>query len=156
MDSEQGVVTTKMKLDRESIDLHYFRVISINSKNSQMSATTTLQINVLDINDHSPIFERLEYEATVPEGIHIGSSVITVKASDKDTGKNSLIEYSMQSVNGGGLSDNQVDSQVFKINAKTGLISTRSKLDRETTEIYTIVVVATDQVPLPSPRNSAT
>lgn len=54
------------------------------------SATTTLQINVLDINDHAPVFEASngEYEASVRESVPVGTTVTTVRATDKDIGRN--------------------------------------------------------------------
>lgn len=70
--------------------MHYFRIQAIDLTNRPYSATTTLQINVLDINDHPPIFEASngEYEASVRESVPVGSIVTTVRATDKDIGRN--------------------------------------------------------------------
>lgn len=50
-----------------------------------------LQINVLDCNDHSPVFEMQQYEASVREGASPGTTVLTLKATDQDIGKNAEV-----------------------------------------------------------------
>ena len=104
------------------------------------------QINVEDVNDHVPIFEERSYKDEVKESVSVGSTVITVRATDLDTGKNADILYSIKSQSS--------KPDVFRIDPKTGVISTRLKLDREKESKHTIVVEATDQGP-PGERLSA-
>lgn len=156
IDSKTGVVTTKVKLDRELVDVHYFRVTALDDSFPPRSGTTMLQINVLDANDHSPVFEMNEYDASVREGVSVGTTVITLKATDQDIGKNAEVEYTIRSINGGGTSTEEEDRHAFKIDSKTGVITTRTNLDRETTEVYTLIVGATDQASPPSARRSST
>ena len=104
------------------------------------------QINVEDVNDHVPIFEERSYKDEVKESVSVGSTVITVRATDLDTGKNADILYSIKSQSS--------KPDVFRIDPKTGVISTRLKLDREKESVHTIVVEATDQGP-PGERLSA-
>ncbi|KAL1494818.1 hypothetical protein ABEB36_010350 [Hypothenemus hampei] len=144
IDPKTGVINTKVQLDRELVDVHYFRVTALDDSFPPRSGTTMLQINVQDANDHSPVFEMNEYDASVKESVSVGTTVITLKATDQDIGKNAEVEYYIQSINGGGLSTEEEDNQAFKIDSKTGVITTRSLLDRETTEIYTLIVEATD------------
>ncbi|KAK5644385.1 hypothetical protein RI129_005685 [Pyrocoelia pectoralis] len=151
IDTKSGTITTKVKLDRELVDVHYFRVTATDDSFPPRSGTTMLQINVLDANDHSPSFEMSEYEASIKEGVSVGSTVLTLKATDQDAGKNAEVEYSIQSINGGGMSTDEENNRAFKIDSKSGVISTRTLLDRETTEVYTIVVQATD---LATPQNA--
>jgi cadherin EGF LAG seven-pass G-type receptor 1 len=151
IDSKTGTITTKVKLDRELVDVHYFRVTAMDDSFPPRSGTTMLQINVLDANDHSPVFEMNEYDASIKESVSVGSTVITLKATDQDVGKNADVEYSIQSINGGGTSSEEDDNRAFKIDPKTGVITTRLMLDRETTEVYTLIVSATD---LASPQTA--
>ncbi|XP_017787025.1 PREDICTED: protocadherin-like wing polarity protein stan isoform X1 [Nicrophorus vespilloides] len=155
IDTKSGLVTTSVKLDRELVDVHYFKVLATDDSFPPRSGTTMLQINVLDANDHTPVFEMNDYEASVREGVSVGTTVITLKATDQDYGKNSEVEYSIQSVFGGGTSKPEDDNKVFKIDSKSGVITTRSSLDRETTEVYTLIVDATDQATPQSARRSA-
>lgn len=156
IDSKTGVVTTKVKLDRELVDVHYFRVTATDDSFPPRSGTTMLQINVLDANDHSPVFEMTEYDASIKESVSIGSTVITLKATDQDVGKNADVEYAIESINGGGVSTEEEDNKAFKIDAKTGVITTRTGLDRESTEVYTLLVSATDSANPQSARRSST
>lgn len=43
------------------------------------SASTTVFVNLLDLNDNDPTFLNLPFVAEVPEGLPIGSSVFKVK-----------------------------------------------------------------------------
>lgn len=156
LDAVSGKVQTTARLDRENVDVHYFRVLAVDDSFPPRTGTTTLQINVMDANDHIPVFESPEYEATVHESVPLGSSVVSVKASDQDMGKNAEIEYTIVSTTGGGTSTSAEDSSTFRIDAKTGLVSTRSQLDREKTEVYTVIIQASDLASPPSLRQSAT
>lgn len=155
IDSTTGTITTRVKLDRELVDVHYFKVTAVNSFPPR-SGTTMLQINVLDANDHSPMFEMNEYDANVRESVTVGTTVITLKATDQDVGKNAEVEYTIESINGGGTSTEEEDSKAFKIDGKSGVITTRTSLDREVTEVYTLIVQASDMATPQSARRSST
>ncbi|PSN41253.1 Protocadherin-like wing polarity protein stan [Blattella germanica] len=131
IDSGSGVVTTLTSLDRELVELHYFRVTAVDDSFPPRSGTTTLQINVLDANDHAPVFESGEYEAAIRESVSVGSTVV---------------EYSLVRQDGSGneKSDSELED-AFRIDPKSGIITTRTALDREKVEVYTLVVMATDQ-----------
>lgn len=156
IDPKTGIVVTKVKLDRELVDVHYFRVTAMDDSFPPRSGTTMLQINVLDANDHAPVFEMMEYDASVRESVTVGTTVITLKATDQDIGKNAEVEYAIQSINGGGTSTEDEDKHAFKIDPKTGVITTRTMLDRETTEVYTLIVSATDLASPQTARKSST
>ncbi|KAF9822527.1 hypothetical protein SFRURICE_010278 [Spodoptera frugiperda] len=167
VDSRTGVVTTQARLDRERLDVHYFRVVAQDDTFPPRSGTTTLQINVLDCNDHSPVFEMQQYESSVREGASPGTTVLTLKATDQDIGKNAEVEYSIESVTAETLStedtnesiDNseQIEAQdVFRIDGRSGALLTRSPLDREKVARYTVIVKATDQASPVSDRLSST
>ncbi|XP_013196318.2 protocadherin-like wing polarity protein stan [Amyelois transitella] len=169
VDSRTGVVTTQARLDRERLDVHYFRVVAQDDTFPPRSGTTTLQINVLDCNDHSPVFEMQQYEASVREGASPGTTVLTLKATDQDIGKNAEVEYSIESVTAETLSENtneaiqssgeqtSSDSQdVFRVDGRSGALLTRSSLDREKVARYTVIVKATDLASPVSDRLSST
>ncbi|XP_049292738.1 protocadherin-like wing polarity protein stan isoform X2 [Anopheles funestus] len=175
VDSRTGIVTTSSTLDRELMDVHYFRVIATDDSFPPRSGTTTLQVNVLDCNDHTPTFEAEQFHATVREGVSVGSTVITIRATDQDIGKNADIEYAITSIvaeaqepTGTTMvldgddephqaeNDNGGDAQKFRIDARSGTISTRSALDREVAGMYTIMVTATDMATPQTERKSAT
>ncbi|XP_055850573.1 protocadherin-like wing polarity protein stan isoform X3 [Episyrphus balteatus] len=156
VDSRSGVVTTSASLDRELMDVHYFRVVATDDSFPPRSGTTTLQVNVLDCNDHSPTFEAEQFEASIREGATVGSTVITLRATDQDIGKNAEIEYGIENVSSTGITSQERNANTFRIDGRTGVISTRSSLDREASESYTLIVTATDMAPLQSERKTAT
>lgn len=100
VDSRTGLVATASSLDRELMDVHYFRVVATDDSFPPRSGTTTLQVNVLDCNDHNPSFEAEQFEASIRETATVGSTVITLRATDQDIGKNAEIEYSIENIMG--------------------------------------------------------
>lgn len=77
MDGQTGSITTSARLDRETMDVHYLRVTATETtpgvSGRQRSATTTVQINVEDVNDFPPTFEQSgAYETAVKESASIG------------------------------------------------------------------------------------
>ena len=80
IDDQTGSITTSARLDRESMDVHYLRVTATeavptsNGGQVAKSATTTVQINVEDVNDFPPTFEQSgAYETTIKESASIGA-----------------------------------------------------------------------------------
>ncbi|XP_046828165.1 protocadherin-like wing polarity protein stan isoform X1 [Vespa crabro] len=155
LDPVTGRVSTRARLDRESVDVHYFRVLAVDDSFPPRTGTTTLQVNVLDANDHAPCFEWPEYDASVREGVPVGSTVVTVKATDQDTGRNADVEYSIVSTSGGGMTVHAEDTSTFRIDPRSGVVTTRMPLDREKTEIYTVILCVSDLATPPSTRKTA-
>jgi len=137
IDPHSGEITTTARLDREAMEIHYLRVTAEDSSHPPFSATTTVQINVEDLNDFPPTFEQNIYETTIKESASIGSAVLTVRATDQDSGANAEIHYSV--VNPFGA------NEAFRIDPKSGIITTRLALDRETVESYNLTIQAVDQ-----------
>ena len=108
----------------------------------KLSATTLeVNINVVDINDNSPMFNKTLYQASVNEISLVDTMVVTVTASDKDlTNPNKVFQYSM---------NQPLASQFFKIDPVTGVISVKQKLDYEVRTRYDFAVTVTDQGKVP-------
>ena len=95
---------TRKKLDREITP--NFKLNITNGK-----GYLDLTVNILDINDNPPVFDKSEYKVNVNDSVAIGTNLVTVTANDADEGKNAILDYSIA---------NGLDS-VFKINANTGM-----------------------------------
>uniref|UniRef100_A0A8C6SHA9 Dachsous cadherin-related 1a n=1 Tax=Neogobius melanostomus TaxID=47308 RepID=A0A8C6SHA9_9GOBI len=108
-----------------------------------LSSTVSVEITVLDINDHRPQFESPSYTSDISEDVPIGSLVVDVKAIDLDQGANGQIVYFLS----------QGSKSMFIIDQSTGRIITAAPLDREKVASYTFDVVAIDSSP-DDPRNS--
>lgn len=99
------------------------------------SDTTKLTFVVTGENMFSPKFTALSYQVIVPENVPVGSSILTVKASDEDSGPNGIVRYSISSGNAG---------KEFQINSVSGSISILRPLDYDTIQEYRLNITAQD------------
>lgn len=66
---------------------HYIFVVQAqDTGRPSLSSTVTVYFNVLDLNDNAPLFDPMSYSDELYENITVGSSVITVSATDQDSG----------------------------------------------------------------------
>ncbi|XP_044045793.1 protocadherin-23 [Siniperca chuatsi] len=123
-------------LDYEAESMFRFRVLATAREASlaNITAKATVTVLVLDINDNAPVFSSEVYYFTVSEGSSPQGLVGTVKAMDKDSGKNAQLSYILLS-----------DGKFFRINAKTGEIINWVALDREQHSQHSLKVMVTDQ-----------
>ncbi|KAM8903146.1 protocadherin-16-like [Spinachia spinachia] len=143
MDGQFGVLSTSRSLDRERRAGYTLTVTAHDLGHPPLSSSATVEVTVLDINDHSPQFQSSSYTADVSEDVPIGSLVLEVKAVDLDHGTNSQVLYFLSSGSNG----------MFIVDQNTGRIITAAPLDRERTASYTFGVCAIDSSPA-NPRNS--
>ena len=146
IDPSSGQISTAVKLDRESMDKHYFMVEAMDDGNPQRTAIASLTVIVDDANDHTPTFERDLYTLEVSESTYTGSTVLTVRARDVDAGKYGEIAYSILNPNG--------VNKAFYIDQDSGSIITRQSLDREQTTFYSLQVQASDKATVTDRRSS--
>lgn len=52
----------------------------------QLSTSQVLSVQVIDVNDEAPVFQRVEFEALVIENKGPGTTVLKVTAVDRDQG----------------------------------------------------------------------
>ncbi|CAK6976329.1 protocadherin Fat 4-like [Scomber scombrus] len=130
--SPNGEFTTKVKLDYDEAPHKYSVEISISDATT--TATAVVEVQVTDINDNSPVFASDPTTKSVPEDIEVGSNVTVVPATDKDSGFNKEIRYSLRGGEGR-----------FSIDPVSGMVSVAGELDRETKAEYNLQVVAEDQ-----------
>ncbi|XP_042668130.1 protocadherin Fat 4 [Centrocercus urophasianus] len=101
----------------------------------QLSSTFILTVSVHDVNDNPPVFDQLSYEITILESEPVNSRFFKVQASDKDSGVNGEIAYSIIEGNAGDAFGIFPDGQLY----------IKSELDRELQERYVLLVVASDR-----------
>uniref|UniRef100_A0A8C1TTF3 FAT atypical cadherin 1b n=1 Tax=Cyprinus carpio TaxID=7962 RepID=A0A8C1TTF3_CYPCA len=112
-----GLITTVAPVKAESVSQYEFDVVT-----SDRQAVAKVVISVSDVNNNAPVFQKSYYEASIAEHMPIGTSVLTVSATDKDDGENGYVTYSIVNVN----------KQPFVVDYFTGVISTAEDLDYET------------------------
>jgi len=76
---EQGKV-----LDREKRDAYILNVSASDGGNPRRTGFALLNITVLDINDHDPVFTNKSYSANITENSAIGTPILKVFATDND------------------------------------------------------------------------
>ena len=135
-----GAITTLLSLDAEEFREYHLTVVARdNDGDSPRNATSSVTIEVSDINDNAPVFERLGSTVSIPESLPPGSLVLTVRATDADTGTNANIEYLITSIS--------PDDTVFVIDTATGNITLSKSVDFETNSSYYIEVEARNTAP---------
>lgn len=134
IDMHSGVLYVATPLDREKIS-HYTLNISATDCGSPRKTTfTTIRVNIMDVNDNSPVFQKERYEVALMENITRGQTVLILNATDRDEGDNGLVSYKLVNDFGGK----------FRIGAKMGRLSIASVLDYEEQQTYDIEVQAFD------------
>ncbi|XP_032076289.1 LOW QUALITY PROTEIN: uncharacterized protein LOC116510750 [Thamnophis elegans] len=125
------------QLDRESESTVSLTLTALDGGNPAKTGTAKILITVIDANDNPPVFSQKVYKISLKENVSKGSTVIEVKATDKDDGSNGQINYCF-----GNIDDNV--HQKFELEPHNGIITIREELDFEETEKYTMVVEARD------------
>ncbi|XP_062935933.1 cadherin-17 isoform X5 [Cynocephalus volans] len=107
-----------------------------------------VQVNIIDINDQIPIFEKSDYgNLTLAEDTDIGSTILIIQATDADeplTGSSKIVYRIIQGDSEGRLGID-TDPQT-----NAGYVTIRKPLDFETAAISNIVVQAENPEPLVS------
>lgn len=157
IDPTSGEIFTRQPLDAETNSLYQLMVIaSDNDGSSPQTSSSLITILVLDVNDHTPVFNRTHYVSSVRENAAGGETVLAVTATDGDlTPANSAITYELQYdlLDGGSgsghltpLPPQQSKPIPFSINPTTGVIAVvdGAGIDYEAVTVYSLQVVATD------------
>ncbi|KAM6923460.1 uncharacterized protein FYW49_005909 [Xenentodon cancila] len=131
------------QLDRETAGKHRLRLTAVDGGKPVKSGDIELIVDVLDVNDNSPLFSNEMYSTTVKENVPVGTVVIQVNATDLDDGANGEIVYSF---------GNEVDlriKELFSIDEDTGEVTVRGPIDFEKSKSYEIDIQASDKGPVP-------
>ncbi|CAL8349145.1 unnamed protein product [Arctogadus glacialis] len=137
LDRGSGMLSTSRPLDRERKARYSLTVVAQDQGRPPLSGTVTVEVSVLDVNDHAPRFQSASYTADVSEDVQVGSFVLAVKAGDLDTGANGQVVYFLSGGSRG----------VFIVDQTTGRVITAAPLDREKTGAYNFDVHAADSSP---------
>nr|XP_046916120.1 protocadherin Fat 4-like isoform X2 [Dermatophagoides farinae] len=109
-----------------------------------LSARTTVNVTIIDVNNHKPTFDSSSYSFSIAESNYTNDKVKlgVLRARDEDIGKNGLVEYL--------ISSNVASDFPFSIDVHTGELFAHGFIDREQREIYTFEVTALDYGEPPS------
>ncbi|XP_061626478.1 protocadherin-23 isoform X1 [Phyllopteryx taeniolatus] len=94
VDRYTGAVTLTRALDfEEEAEL----TLTIWASDSLHQTSGDLKVQVLDVNDHSPVFNQVSYQVELSELAQADTFVMNVSATDKDSGLNGKITYRLLS-----------------------------------------------------------
>lgn len=133
LDPDTGELKIIGYLDREREDEYLLNITVYDLGRPQKSSSKMLPIIVLDENDNAPKFEKWLASFRVTENAKNGTKIFHFNATDPDLGDNAKVRYSMIT-----------DTNDFKVDPESGVLTLSSQLDRERQEIYELIVRATD------------
>ncbi|XP_074912529.1 protocadherin gamma-A2-like [Buteo buteo] len=124
-------------LDREEAAFHELVLRASDGGEPARTGTARIRVAVLDANDNAPVFSQAEYTLRVPEDVPVGSTLVTVTATDADEGIYGHVKYSLRKTKNLAL-------EVFQLDAETGSITLMRKLDFEEGDSHELEVQAHD------------
>jgi len=149
VDSRSGLLSVAVSLDREKYSHFRITILAVDHGLPPHTGSTVVEVVVDDVNDNQPRFlsprgatgnSSSRLELAVAEDTADGELVGQLKAVDRDaTFSNNRIYYYFRS--------SQMpprESVKFVVDADTGEVRLRGRLDREHQSRYTMAAVATD------------
>ncbi|XP_014892491.1 protocadherin beta-1-like [Poecilia latipinna] len=133
-------LVTDSELDRETASEYNITVTCSDGGIPSLSSSVTLTLQISDVNDNSPVFERSSYEAYIAENNTPGVSIFTVTATDADWNQNARVSYILEdtSVNGVPI------SSYVSVSADSGVIHAVRSLDYEQIKDFYFRIKAQD------------
>ncbi|XP_039081775.1 protocadherin alpha-12-like, partial [Hyaena hyaena] len=129
----------RKSLDREETPELNILLTSKDGGKPELTGSVQIRINILDVNDNAPEFDKPVYRVVLFENVPNGTRVVQLNASDLDDGVNREISYAIR------LILPVSEKCMFSINPETGEIRTYGKLDFEENNEYEIQVNAIDK-----------
>ncbi|KAM4732126.1 protocadherin alpha-8-like isoform 5-T5 [Anableps anableps] len=126
-------------LDREKEPLIELILTAVDGGKPPKTGTLRIKVNVLDVNDNSPVFSKSLYKIQVTENANIGTTVLTLSATDLDEGVNGQIVYSF--TEGARLNP----EEMFSLHNNSGEITVKGSIDYEENQAFEIRVQARDK-----------
>ncbi|MEE6478689.1 hypothetical protein FKM82_011955 [Ascaphus truei] len=133
------IITTGI-MDREKISLYNITVVASDIGSPPLSTRKTIRLEILDVNDNPPVFDKMAYVVYVPENNLPGASIYNIHASDLDIDNNARIIYKIVNPS---IEEIPVSSQ-FSINPVTGVLYAQRSFDYEQHREFQILIMAKD------------
>jgi len=131
IDSATGIIRTRVPLDHETTSGLEFNVVALDGGRPSRSSTIRVTVSVTDVDDERPRFLEPFYAFQIPENRPAGTEVGYVKAVDRDAPPFDRFRYAIGN-----------DKVPFAVDADSGRLTTRERLDRELVQSHQFFVVA--------------
>ena len=138
-DSLSVKLVVNQSLDREVTSHYDIQVLAYDGGSPPNIGMMKVNITIGDINDNSPVFDNSNYNVSIKEEIAVNSTILQLRATDKDIGRNGEIVYK--------ISTNQPEKvqELFFVNENTGELKIAKQLIYEPSEKYRLIVEAYDK-----------
>ncbi|KAK1119831.1 hypothetical protein K0M31_012909 [Melipona bicolor] len=133
IDPDTGDLNVIGYLDRERESEYFLNVSVYDLGKPQKSASKMLPVTILDVNDNAPRFEKSLASFRISETALNGTNVWRANATDADLGENARVTYSLVT-----------ETNDFRVDPVTGVLTVFGRLDRERQEIYELRIRAQD------------
>ncbi|XP_056373105.1 protocadherin gamma-B4-like isoform X40 [Hyla sarda] len=133
-------LVTAASMDRERNPSYNVTIQCIDSGSPPLSTNRTFQLNISDVNDNAPVFEKINYILYIGENNQPGTSIHNIHASDLDCDENGKITYSILNSK---VEDIPVSSYI-SINSISGVIYAQRSFDYEQLREFQFQVMAKD------------
>uniref|UniRef100_UPI00398F6FD9 protocadherin-7b isoform X2 n=1 Tax=Pristiophorus japonicus TaxID=55135 RepID=UPI00398F6FD9 len=137
IDNDTGTIYSTMSFDREQQTTYSFKVKAIDGGEPPKSSTAMVSLYVMDENDNAPVitFPKNASYTLLPPSSNLRTVVATVLATDRDTGINADLNYSIVGGN---------PFKLFEIDSASGVISLVGKLTQKHYGLHRLVVQVND------------
>ncbi|XP_048884513.1 protocadherin alpha-2-like isoform X5 [Brienomyrus brachyistius] len=136
IDPHTGLITVKGDIDYELKNAFDIRVQAKDKGQPPMAAHCKVLVEVLDLNDNSPVITLRPLLNTVTENAKVGTAIALVEVHDKDDGQNGAVNCKLYG------------EVPFKLHANYKnyySLETERPLDRESASQYNVTIIATDE-----------
>ena len=141
VDPSTGMLSVSSILDRETQDVYSFDIEGYDGGIHPRTGTTTVNVNILDVNDNQPYFIAKSYDFTIPENYPITDTFDFVVGTDSDIAPNNVLYYHVLD-----------GSNHTMVGLNSGLLSVVRNLDRESADfVVTGSILVTNTASLPNP-----
>ncbi|XP_044081889.1 protocadherin gamma-B1-like [Neovison vison] len=128
-------------LDREQMAEYNVTITATDKGKPSLFSSTSVTLQISDINDNAPIFHQASYLVHVAENNPPGASIAQVSAFDPDLGPNGRVSYSIVASD---LEPRALASYV-SVSAQSGVVVAQRAFDHEQLRAFELTLQARDQ-----------
>ena len=114
-------IQTNASFDYELSTFYDILIEATDLGSPPLTGTTPIRVNIKDLNDNPPEFNQTTYELFANQDSYVGQRIAILTGTDKDSGDNALLKYSLEGP----------DAAFLSVNEETGEIYTTQALNKQ-------------------------
>lgn len=137
-----GAIYCQREIDYEDSSSHVIGIKAVdNNIYKPRSSTISVNIQIIDVNDNTPKFDKDPVILVRKENIPVGHTIHTFTASDRDSGLNGTVEYILM--------DQKPPLGLLSLDPQSGKLTFNKIIDYEQVNQISLIVRARDLCPRP-------